>query len=280
MTDAGWQTDLEGYIRQGEPDKVEKTNAWKTAIGLQDVDGLKTSDYLLDTAKAHIEGKISISDADKRIQGYYEERSGRNGTEADTKEADIVSVRIAKLLGEKTFQFSPAELKNVHKKLFTGVFDHAGFFRTYNITKKEWVLKGDTVIYASFDSIKDTLDYDFEQEKNFLYKGLTIEEAVTHIARFTSGIWQIHPFCEGNTRTTAVFMIRYLKTFGFNISNDTFAANSWYFRNALVRANYNNWENNIHETTKYLELFFENLLMNRQHELKNRYMHVDYQSSK
>lgn len=280
MTDAGWQTDLEGYIRQGEPDKVEKTNAWKTAIGLQDVDGLKTSDYLLDTAKAHIEGKISISDADKRIQGYYEERSGRNETEADTKEADIVSVRIAKLLGEKTFQFSPAELKNVHKKLFTGVFDHAGFFRTYNITKKEWVLKGDTVIYASFDSIKDTLDYDFEQEKNFLYKGLTIEEAVTHIARFTSGIWQIHPFCEGNTRTTAVFMIRYLKTFGFNISNDTFAANSWYFRNALVRANYNNWENNIHETTKYLELFFENLLMNRQHELKNRYMYVDYQSSK
>ena len=260
MTDAGWQTDLEGYIRQGEPDKVEKTNAWKTAIGLQDVDGLKTSDYLLDTAKAHIEGKISISDADKRIQGYYEERSGRNETEADTKEADIVSVRIAKLLGEKTFQFSPAELKNVHKKLFTGVFDHAGFFRTYNITKKEWVLKGDTVIYASFDSIK--------------------EEAVTHIARFTSGIWQIHPFCEGNTRTTAVFMIRYLKTFGFNISNDTFAANSWYFRNALVRANYNNWENNIHETTKYLELFLENLLMNRQHELKNRYMHVDYQSSK
>ena len=256
MTDAGWQTDLEGYIRQGEPDKVEKTNAWKTAIGLQDVDGLKTSDYLLDTAKAHIEGKISISDADKRIQGYYEERSGRNETEADTKEADIVSVRIAKLLGEKTFQFSPAELKNVHKKLFTGVFDHAGFFRTYNITKKEWVLKGDTVIYASF------------------------EEAVTHIARFTSGIWQIHPFCEGNTRTTAVFMIRYLKTFGFNISNDTFAANSWYFRNALVRANYNNWENNIHETTKYLELFLENLLMNRQHELKNRYMHVDYQSSK
>lgn len=280
MTDAGWQTDLEGYIRQGEPDRVEKTNAWKTAIGLQDVDGLKTSDYLLDTAKAHIEGKISISDADKRIQGYYEERSCRNETEADTKEADIVSVRIAKILGEKTFQFSPAELKNVHKKLFTGVFDHAGFFRTYNITKKEWVLKGDTVIYASFDSIKDTLDYDFEQEKNFLYKGLTIEEAVTHIARFTSGIWQIHPFCEGNTRTTAVFMIRYLKTFGFNISNDTFAANSWYFRNALVRANYNNWENNIHETTKYLELFFENLLMNRQHELKNRYMHVDHQSSK
>lgn len=279
MDNANWQTDLETYICQGEPDKIEKTNVWRMAIGLQDVDGLKTSDYLLDTAKAHIEGKISISDADRRIQGYYEERLCRNETEEGTKEADIVSVRIAKVLGEKTFQFSPIELKNIHKRLFMGVFDHAGLFRTYNITKKEWVLKGDTVIYASFDGIKNTLDYDFEQEKNFSYQNLAIEEAVAHIARFTSGIWQIHPFCEGNTRATAVFIIKYLKTFGFNISNDTFADNSWYFRNALVRANYNNWENDIHETTKYLELFFENLLMNKHHELKNRYMHVDFQSA-
>ncbi|MCM1252453.1 MAG: Fic family protein [Clostridium sp.] len=278
MKNNNWQTDLEAYICQGEPDKIEKTNAWKAAIGLQDVDGLKTSDYLLDTAKAHIEGKISISDADKRIQNYYEERSNRNKIETNTKEADIVSVRIAKILGEKTFQFSPAELKNIHKKLFAGVFDHAGLFRTYNITKKEWVLKGNTVVYASFDSIKDTLDYDFEQEKKYSYKDLTIEEVVKHIAVFTSGIWQIHPFCEGNTRSTAVFIIKYLKTFGFHISNDTFSNNSWYFRNALVRANYNNWENNIHETTIYLEYFFENLLMNKHHKLKNRYLHVDYKN--
>ena len=278
MADKNWELELNEYIRQGEPDIVDKSNAWKTAIGLQDVDGLKTSGYLLETAKEHIEGRITISEADKRIQSYYEERQDRGELEADTKEADIVSVRIAKLLGEKTFQFSPAELRNIHRKLFEGVFKHAGKIRDYNITKKEWVLKGDTVMYASYDSISATLDYDFAQEKNFSYDGLTIEESVSHIARFTSGIWQIHPFGEGNTRSTAVFIIKYLNTFGFNVSNETFAENSWFFRNALVRANYNDWQNGIHATTKYLELFFENLLMNAGHELKNRYMHIDFQS--
>ena len=133
-------------------------------------------------------------------------------------------------------------------------------------------------MYASYDSIRATLDYDFQQEKNFSYEGLSIEESVRHIAKFTSGIWQIHPFGEGNTRSTAVFIIKYLKTFGFTVSNETFAENSWYFRNALVRANYNDLQNGIHATTEFLELFFENLLMNADHELKNRYMHVDFQS--
>ena len=240
------------------------------------MDGLKPSAYLIETAKDHIEGKISITEADKRIHSYYEERKERNEIEEDTKEADIVSVRIAKLLGEKTFQFSPVEWQNIHRKLFEGVFDHAGKIRDYNITKKEWVLKGDTVMYASYDSILDTLDYDFSQERNFSYEGLTIEESVRHIAKFTSGIWQIHPFGEGNTRSTAVFIIKYLKTFGFTVSNETFAENSWYFRNALVRANYNDWQNGIHATTEFLEMFFENLLMNAGHELKNRYVHIDF----
>lgn len=274
--DKYWKLELNEYIRQGEPDKIEKSNAWKTAIGLQDVDGLKPSAYLIETAKNHIEGNISITEADKRIHSYYEERKDRNEMEEDTKEADIVSVRIAKLLGEKTFQFSPAEWQNIHRRLFEGLFSHAGKIRDYNITKKEWILKGDTVMYASFDSIRATLDYDFSQEKNFSYEGLTIDESVRHIAKFTSGIWQIHPFGEGNTRSTAVFIIKYLKTFGFNVSNGTFAENSWYFRNALVRANYNDLQNGIHATTKFLEMFFENLLMNAGHELKNRYMYVDF----
>lgn len=276
MSDKKWEQELNEYIRQGEPDRVDKSNAWKTAIGLQDVDGLKTSEYLMETAKEHIEGKISIAKADKRIQSYYEERRDRSEIETDTKEADIVSVRIAKLLGEKTFQFSPVEWQNIHRKLFEGVFKHAGTIRDYNITKKEWVLRGDTVMYASYDSISDTLDYDFSQEKNFSYEQLSIEESVRHIAKFTSGIWQIHPFCEGNTRSTAVFIIKYLKTFGFSVSNETFAENSWYFRNALVRANYNDWQNGIHATTEFLELFFENLLMNADHDLKNRYTHIDF----
>lgn len=274
-----WQFELEEYIKQGEPAKAEKSDAWKTAIGLQDVDGLKTSEYLLDTAKDHIEGKIDIATAQKRIESYYKQSDNRKAIEENTKEADIVSARIAALLGEKTFQFSPAEYKEIHRKLFTGVFDKAGQIRPYNITKNEWVLKGDTVLYASYDSIDATLDYDFRMEKEFSYQGLSIEESVKHIAEFTTGIWQIHPFCEGNTRATAVFIIKYLKTFGFNVSNDTFAENSWYFRNALVRANYNDVKNGITATTKYLELFFENLLLDKNNELKNRYLHIDFQSA-
>lgn len=271
-----WQYDLDEYIRQGEAERAEKSAAWQTAIGLQDVDGLQTSDYLLETAKEHIEGKIDISTAQKRISSYYEQRNERLTTEQDTMEADIVASHIAELLSEKTFQFSPAALQSIHRRLFTGVFKSAGQYRTYNITKKEWVLNGNTVFYASFDSIRDTLDYDFNQEKEFSYAGLDAIQSIKHIAMFISGIWQIHPFCEGNTRTTAVFMIKYLQTFGFSVSNQVFADNSWYFRNALVRANYNDLQNNIHATTVFLEQFIENLLAGTNHDLKNRYTHVDY----
>lgn len=271
-----WQFELEEYIKQGEPDQIEKSEAWQAAIGLQAVDGLKTSAYLLDTAKEHIEGKVSIDEAQKRIQSYYEQRTDRTEIENDTKEADIVSVRIAKLLGEKAFQFSPAEWLTIHRRLFEGVFTHAGQIRQYNITKKEWVLKGDTVTYAAWNSIKDTLDYDFATEKQFSYEGLSVERCVKHLAKFASDIWQIHPFCEGNTRATAVFMIKYMKTFGFKVNNDVFEKNSWYFRNALVRANYNDLQNGVHATTKFLELFFSNLILRTEYELKNRYMHVDY----
>lgn len=274
-----WQMELDEYIRQGEPDRAEKSEAWKTAIGLQDVDGLKTSAYLLDTAKEHIEGNIDIATAQKRIESYYKQSNAHKDIEENTKEADIVSARIAAILGEKTFQFSPVALKEIHKRLFTGVFAHAGQFRDYNITKSEWILKGHTVLYASADSIQAALDYDFQTEKAFDYAGLSAQEAIHHIARFAADIWQIHPFCEGNTRTTAVFIIKYLKTFGFSAGNDAFAENSWYFRNALVRANYNDVKNGITATTKYLELFFENLLLGKHHVLKNRYLHIDFQSA-
>ena len=276
MPDKNWQFELEEYIKQGEPDKAEKSEAWQTAIGLQAVDGLNTSDYLLDTAKEHIEGKITIDEAQKRIHSYYEQRSVRTETENETKEADIVSARIAKLLGEKAFQFSPAEWLSIHRRLFEGVFGHAGQVRQYNITKKEWVLNGDTVTYADWNSIKEILDYDFATEKQFSYEGLSVDAAVKHLAKFASDIWQIHPFSEGNTRATAVFMIKYMKTFGFNVNNDAFEKYSWYFRNALVRANYNNLQKGVHSTTKFLEMFFSNLLLDTHYELKNRYMHIDY----
>ena len=221
-----WQKELSEYIRQGEPERSEKSAAWQTAIGLQAVDGLKTSEYLLETAKAHIEGEIDIAGAQQRIQSYYKEQEHRKAVEDGTMEADIVSARITELLGEKTFQFSPAELQSIHKRLFSGVFDHAGKLRTYNITKSEWVLGGDTVVYASWESIRETLDYDFAQEKQFSYDALSVPESIRRLAKFASGIWQIHPFCEGNTRATAVFVVKYLKTFGFTVNNDVFAANS------------------------------------------------------
>ena len=270
-----WNLELSEYIKQGEPNRVEKTKTWETAIGLQDVDGLKPSKYLIQTAKEHIEGTIDIEEAKTRIDEYYEVQGSRKNFEKESEEADKVAVRITEILSEKAFNFSPTELVNIHKRLFKGIFDGAGIYRNYNFTKKEWVLNGETVIYASFDTIKETLEYDFEQEKNFSYKGLSLDESIKHLCRFTSNIWQVHPFCEGNTRTTAVFMIKYLRTFGFNINDEVFAENSWYFRNSLVRANYKNFEKNVFEDNSFLEKFFHNLLTNANYELKNRYTHID-----
>lgn len=271
-----WSLELSEYIKQGEPSKVEKTKMWETAIGLQAVDGLEPSKYLIKTAKEHIEGNINIDEVKKRITEYYEAENSRKDFEKESEEADKVAVRITEILSEKTFNFSLTEMLNIHKRLFTGIIDKAGEFRDYNFTKKEWVLNGDTVIYSSFESIKDTLEYDFEQERNFSYRDLGLEESIKHLCRFTANIWQIHPFCEGNTRTTAVFIIKYLRTFGFNINDEVFAENSWYFRNALVRANYKNFEKNVFEDTSFLEKFFYNLLTGSKYELKNRFVHIDY----
>lgn len=235
-----WSLELSEYIKQGELNQVEKTKTWEMAIGLQDVDGLKPSKYLIKTAKEHIEGTIDIKEAKTRIDEYYEVQGNRKNFEKRDEEADKVAVRITEILSEKAFSFSPAELLNIHKRLFKDIFNKAGVYRDYNFTKKEWVLNGDTVTYAPFDTIKEALEYDFEQEKNFSYKGLSLDESIKHLCRFTSNIWQVHPFCEGNTRTTAVFIIKYLRTFGFNINDEVFAENSWYFRNSLVRANYKN----------------------------------------
>lgn len=266
--------DFEEYIRQGEPQKREKGYAWQTAIGLQAVDALKPSEYLIQTARQHIEGDITIEEAKQLIDSYYQSKTVRAGIEDRTEEADKVSARIAEILLENTFTFSPVEYITIHRRLFHGIYKFAGKIRDYNITKKEWILKGETVLYASADSIRETLDYDFVQEKNFSYKDLNINDAITHIAKFISGIWQIHAFGEGNTRTTAVFTIKYLRTFGFDISNEAFANHSWYFRNALVRANYNNLSKGIYATTEYIEAFFRNLILSEHNELKNRTMLV------
>lgn len=177
-------------------------------------------------------------------------------------------------MSEQAFSFTPNEYISIHRKLFTGIYPHAGCIRDYNITKKEWVLDGETVIYGSATELRPTLDYDFSEEKNFSYRNLSMDEIIHHLALFVSRLWQIHVFGEGNTRTTAVFFIKYLRTLGFDVTNDIFAENAWYFRNALVRANYNDLKNGIHETTEYLELFLRNLLLNEHHPLHNRTLHI------
>ena len=273
------QDPFKEYLRQSEPDKRDKGYAWHTAIGLQAVDGLKPSKFLIDTAIQNIEGNITMDEAQKLMDTYYEENPKISDNDR-TEEADKVSVRIAKLLSEKAFSFTPIEYISIHKKLFTGIYEHAGIIRDYNITKKEWVLNGATVLYGSASELRATLEYDFSQEKNFSYKGLTLDEIIHHLAIFISRLWQIHIFSEGNTRTTAVFFIKYLRFLGFEATNDIFAENAWYFRNSLVRANYNDFKNGIHETTEFLELFLRNLLLDEQNELHNRTMHISGTFSK
>lgn len=267
--------DFESYIRGSEPDKKEKASAWKTAIGLQAVDGLQTSDYLKDTAIRHIEGDISIDEVKKLIHGYYQSKTVRTPDDDETEEADKVSANIARILNEQSFAFSVTGFTSIHRRLFEGVFKFAGKIRGYDITKKEWVLRGDTVLYVNAEDLRKALEYDIEQEKSFSYKGLSMDEVVTHIAKFVSGVWQIHPFGEGNTRTTAVFIIKYLRSIGFDVNNDLFADNSWYFRNALVRANYRNVRKGIEPDMSFLIAFFRNLMMGEQNELKNRFMIVN-----
>lgn len=261
------------YIRESEPAKRDKGYAWHTAIGLQAVDGLKTSEYLVHTAVRNIEGEISFEEANALLQTYYEENPTRDASDR-TEEADKVSARIAALLSERAFSFTPNEYISIHRKLFAGIYSHAGRIRDYNITKREWVLNGATVLYGSATELRATLDYDFSEEKKFSYKNLSMDEIIHHLAFFVSRLWQIHVFGEGNTRTTAVFFIKYLRTLGFDVTNDIFAENARYFRNSLVRANYNDLKNGIHETTEFLEVFLRNLLLNENHPLHNRTLHI------
>ena len=196
--------------------------------------------------------------------------------DAEKEEADRVAANIAKLLSEQSFSFTALEFFNIHRHLFEGVFKHAGEVRPYDISKKEWVLQGDSVVYGRAADIMMALRYDIQQEKDFSYKGLSTDEVIKHIVDFVTLLWQNHPFREGNTRTTAVFVIKYLRSIGFNVDNDLFADNSWYFRNALVRANYRNPSKGIEPNKSFLISFFRNLMLDEHHELKNRYMLIGY----
>lgn len=271
----GQLLDFEEYIRIAEPHKRERAYAWRTAIGLQAVDGLIVSDYLKETALRNIEGEITIDEARKLIKTYYQSKTKREPDDDSKSEADKVSANISGILSRQTLDFTAKGFVALHRRIFDGVFKHAGELRNYDITKKEWVLRGDTVNYLNFEDLWSALDFDISQERAFSYKGLSADETVKHITGFVSGLWQIHPFGEGNTRTTAVFTIQYLRSIGFDVDNDMFADNSWYFRNALVRANYKNAIQGIEYEPVYLERFFRNLLLGEQNELRNRYLLIN-----
>ena len=263
------------YIRQGEPAQRERADAWRVAIGLQAVDGLKTSEYLQQTARRNIEGEITIDEARELVKQYYVSKTTHDKDDADTEEADRVSSNISKLLQTDAFTYSVAGLAAIHRAIFEGVFKHAGRFRDYDISKKEWVLRGDSVLCARWQDLRMAIEYDLEQERLFDYSGLQRDQMVEHLAKFVAGLWQIHPFREGNTRTTAIFTIKYLRSQGFSVNNDLFECHSWYFRNALVRANYRNLNKGINYEPLFLVRFFRNLLLGEDNMLKNRYMMID-----
>ena len=263
------------YVRASEPHKRERAEAWRVAIGLQAVDGLRTSEYLQETARRNIEGEITIDEARELVKQYYIAKVARDEDDANKEEADKVSGNISKLLQTDAFSFSVAGLASIHRSIFQGVFKHAGRFRDYDISKKEWVLRGESVIYGRWQDLSETIAYDIEQERKFDYTSLSKELMVEHLAKFTSGLWQMHPFCEGNTRTTAIFIIKYLRSLGFSINYELFVRHSWYFRNALVRANYRNLQKNINYEPIFLVRFFRNLLLGENNLLKNRYMMID-----
>ena len=265
----------ENYIIENETqDTKKKQEYWNTGIGLNKVYNLEPSKYLIDLSKKNINGELKYSEVENLLKTYYETQNQSDISIKREKECDIVSLRIAQLLEDKSFGFSPVALKNIHKFLFKDIYDFAGNYRNYNITKKEEILNGDTVKYVNYQDIESYIEYDFKEEKDFDYSKLNKDELISHIIKFTSSIWQIHPFGEGNTRTIAVFIEKYLNSIGFNINNDMFKNNSLYFRNALVRSNYGNIPKGIYPTFQYLAMFFENLLQGKEHELKNRELYV------
>ncbi|MBQ6449285.1 Fic family protein [bacterium] len=267
--------DFATYIRQIEPDKRQKGEIWSTAIGLQQVDNLTPSAYLYQTAKRNVEGELTLPEANHLINDYYQTKKQQHAAVGRQEEADKVASRIALILSEQTFNFSPAYLSSIHRQLFGDIYSFAGQWRDYNISKQEWILNGASVIYAPAFELQAALAYDFDQERVFSYEGLDINDIITHVSGFIAKIWQIHPFGEGNTRTVAVFSIKYWRKLGFELDNEPFAQHSWYFRNALVRANYSNLCLGVKENHEYLERFWQNVILGEKNDLSNQELKID-----
>lgn len=252
--------------------KYSKKYIISTGLGLQDVDKLSNSKYFLAESQRYINGEITLDELDGIIASYYKSKPD---VEARSEEADKVAIRISQLISDDAFSFTVGQFISIHSYLFDGIIKNSGKLREYNFTKPEWVLDNASVTYGDFRQLKQTLEYDFSVEQSFNYKGQSIDSIIDHLSIFIANLWQIHVFEEGNTRTTAVFVIKYLRSLGFDITNDEFAKNAWYFRNALVRANYTNISKGIFEDRSFLVLFLRNLLLGENNALENKNLHVN-----
>lgn len=266
--------DFGEYLNQGNPDIKEKAYVWAAALGLQATDGLRTSYEMRRTARQYIEGRLTIDEVRQHINEYYKSNPPATTDKEKEQEADKVACNIADVLFNKRLDFSTDGYLNLHRQIFDGVYDHAGQLRATDIVKSEWVLEKDTVFYLHWEELRLALDSNFQFERNLHYDELNKEELLEWIAFFTAGIWHIHPFNEGNTRTIAVFSILLLRPLGYDIHTDVFADHSWYFRNAMVRANYMNEQKHVHVNPDFLIRFYRNWMFGDQWDLRNRYLAI------
>ena len=275
MSEKELDSSINDYIETETPNNYVKQQEWDMAIGLQEVDNLKPSKYLEKLLQENVTGKKTIYEVEKELKEYYVEKEKNNEVNHNELECDLVSTRIVELLQENNFELSIDYLKYVHKYLFQDIYEFAGEFRKVDFSKHERILNNDSVAYGDHKLLEQSLDYDITLEKNKNYNEMNIVDVINNITDFSSRIWQIHPFREGNTRTTAIFIEKYLVSLGYNVDNTLFKDKSVYFRNALVRSNYLNNYLNIKEDNSFLIKFYENLLLGKNNNLHSRDLIVE-----
>lgn len=258
------------YAEDIKPSGYVKQLQWNVAIGLQKVDNLKPSKFLKKLIKENVEGNLTIEEVEKELKEYYTKKENEDEINHNELECDFVSARIVELLNEDKFELSVDYLKYVHKFLYHDVYEFAGEFRKIDFSKHEKILNNDSVAYGDCKSLTESLEYDIALEKEKDYKEMNMVEVINNITKFSSSIWQVHPFREGNTRTTALFIEKYLISLGYSVDNTMFKDKSVYFRNALVRSNYFNNYLNIKEDSSYLVKFYENLLLGKNNNLHSK----------
>ena len=275
MSEKELDSSVNEYEEEYKSSNYIKQLQWDMAIGLQEVDNLKPSKYLEKLLEENVEGNLTIEEVEKELREYYIEKENKNEINHNELECDFVSARIVELLDEDKFELSVDYLKYVHKFLFQDVYEFAGEFRKVDFSKHEKILNNDSVAYGDCNTLTDSLEYDISLEKEKKYKEMNIVEVINNITKFSSSIWQVHPFREGNTRTTALFIEKYLNSLNYNVDNNLFKNKSVYFRNALVRSNYFNNYLNIKEDSSYLVKFYENLLLGKNNNLHSKDLIVE-----